>query len=328
MLLEPLHLRRGSRAAGDRSGRGSARRSGHTQFRAVLTTVVVSATVLGPVAGARATSPVPGAPQWATPAEATIHPGIVTQTKDGACTANFVFLDGARHTYIGQAAHCSGLGEANDINGCTAESLPLGTPVRLGGSMIDGTLAYNSWLTMQQIHEKRDYVCASNDFALIRIPDSALSEVNPSIPIFGGPIGLRSSPLGPGAAVLSYGNSPLRGGITVLSPKQGFNVADDPSGWAHTVYTLSPGVPGDSGSAFLDSNGEAFGVLSTLAFAPLTGSNGVADLAKCLDYAEEHSRIKGLRLVVGTASFRPGPVPALGGITGGISHGRAGAPLH
>jgi hypothetical protein len=40
-------------------------------------------------------------------------------------------------------------------------------------------------------------------------------------------------------------------------------VGDDGNGWSHTVYTVTPGIPGDSGSAFLDASGNALGVLST-----------------------------------------------------------------
>ena len=80
-------------------------------------------------------------------------------TEGAQCTANFVFTDGAGTTYVGYAAHCAGTGEATDTNGCDAGSLPLGTRVQFveGGSLVgagttvgEGTLAYSSWLTMQQ----------------------------------------------------------------------------------------------------------------------------------------------------------------------------------
>jgi hypothetical protein len=73
------------------------------------------------------------------------------------------------------------------------------------------------------------------------------------------------------------------------------------------VYTLTPGVPGDSGSAFLDAQGRAIGVLSTLALTPLPGSNGVGDLPRELAYAQRTSGISGLRLAAGTEPFR-GPL--------------------
>ncbi|HET9421338.1 MAG TPA: hypothetical protein VFO49_09385, partial [Nocardioides sp.] len=76
-------------------------------------------------------------------------------------------------------------------------------------------------------------------------------------------------------------------------------------GWTHPVYTVSPGVPGDSGSAFLDAEGNALGTLSTLAVAPLAGSNGVGDLAHELAYAQQHGGISGLELVPGTEPFTP-----------------------
>ena len=68
---------------------------------------------------------------------------------------------------------------------------------------------------------------------------------------------------------------------------------------------MTPGVPGDSGSAFLDAEGNALGTLSTLAIAPLAGSNGVGDLAHELAYAQQHGGIAGLALVPGTEPFSP-----------------------
>jgi hypothetical protein len=248
-----------------------------------------------------------------------IHPGVVTVTEKAACTSNFIFLDAANHAYLGQAAHCSGKGDATETNGCSSKSLPLGTPVSLGASGVKGSLAYNSWSAMQQNGEKNAAACANNDFALVRIPDSALSKTNPSIPVFGGPTDLRTTAVEAGEAVLSYGASPLRGGIAILSPKQGVSLGTGEEGWAHQVYTATPGVPGDSGSGFFDSEGRAFGVLSTLALVPVPGSNGVADLAKALEYAQKNSGIKGLHLAKGTAPFAPGVIPAASAILPGSS---------
>ena len=107
--------------------------------------------------------------------------------------------------------------------------------------------------------------------------------------------------------MLSYGNSELRGGVTQLSPKQGKSLGTDSGGWNHTVYTATPGIPGDSGSAFLDAKGNALGILSTVAIAPLAGSNGVGNLAHELAYAQQYSGIGGLTLEQGTEPFR-GPL--------------------
>lgn len=291
-----------------------------TALGTAVAAAAMTAAVFAPMGTASAgTAPPPSIPKWADFGTSSIHPGINTTTKDAVCTSNFVFYDAQHHAYIGQAAHCSGTGGPNETNGCNSKSLPLGTSVLLGDSKVSGTLVYNSWLTMQKLGEKTEDVCANNDFALVRIPDDALNKVNPSIPLFGGPTGLRETPVNGGESVLSYGNSPLRGGISYLSPKQGVSLGTDPDGWEHTVYTFSPGVPGDSGSGFIDSEGKAFGVLSTLAIAPLPGSNGVADLAHVLAYAQQHSGIAGLTLAKGTASFQPGSVPVLAGFTNGAS---------
>ncbi|PVZ10027.1 serine protease [Actinomycetospora cinnamomea] len=224
-----------------------------------------------------------------------VHPGVQTRTDGAQCTANFVFTDGA-DTYLGQAAHCSGTGTSTDVDGCRAGSLPLGTPVEIAGASRPGTLAYNSWLAMQAADETDPDACAFNDFALVRIDPADVAAVSAAVPVFGGPTGVDSDGARPGEVVRSYGNSELRGGVTLLSPKVGTVVASRGGGWSHDVLTATPGVPGDSGSAFLSPDGSALGVLSTLQFAPLPASNGVSDLAKMLDYARDHG-IEDVRLV-------------------------------
>lgn len=74
------------------------------------------------------------------------------------------------------------------------------------------------------------------------------------------------------------------------------------------MYTVSPGIPGDSGSGFVDSNGDALGVLSTVQFAPIAGSNGVGTLAKELAYANSVTGL-GLTVATGTTPLHSVPVP-------------------
>ena len=244
------------------------------------------------------------APPWAPADSATIRPGNQTITAGAQCTSNFVFYDGANNVYLGQAAHCSGTGGATETNGCDSGSLPVGTPVEIDGATRPGTLAYNSWITMQGAGESDANTCDYNDFALVRLDPADHGRVNPSIPFWGGPTGLVDS-TATGAKVLSYGNSSLRGGITQLSPKEGVSLGQSGGGWTHSVFTLTPGIPGDSGSAFIDRQGRAFGTLSTLAIAPLAGSNGVGDLSRELAYARTHGA--DVTLATGTEAFR-GPL--------------------
>jgi len=246
---------------------------------------------------------------WAPASQAKITPGVQTDTAGGQCTANFIYANGS-DLYIGQAAHCAGTGEATETDGCTAASLPLGTPVTVSGATQPGTLAYSSWLTMQQVDEASPDACAYNDLALVKLDPADVALVNPSVPRFGGPTGL-GGPSATGDVVYSYGNSSLRFGITQLSPKQGIVVETVGDGWSRTVYTASPGIPGDSGSGFLDADGAAIGTLSTLAILPTPLSNGVADLTRELQYARAQGGLSGLELVPGTEPFRPNLLQAI-----------------
>lgn len=272
---------------------------------AILALVVLAATGPGaaPAAGLLPDLPLLGGSQPAGP----VHPGIRTQTDNAQCTANFVFRDVVgTGVYLGQAAHCAAVGTGGTApDGCEADSLPLGTPVTLQGATQPATLAYSSWLTMQAVGETDPLTCVFNDFALLLVHPADRHLVDPTMPVWGGPIGLA------GATeafqnVYSVGNSVLRGGL--LNTKEGYSLGTSADGWNHTVLTLTPGVPGDSGSGYLDADGRAFGVLSTLAIAPLAGSNGVSDLALALDYVNTHSSLR-VELVPGTQPFAPGLLP-------------------
>jgi hypothetical protein len=284
------------------------RRSLARVLLALLPVALVAAYSVGGAADA--------ASRWAPAATAKIHPGTMMYTKGAQCTANFVYTDRAGHVYLGYAAHCAGTGQATDTDGCQAASLPLGTKVsfsndgnpssegtRVGG----GTLVYSSWLTMKKRHTKAADSCAYNDLALVRVNRADARKVNPSVPFWGGPVGVHAGGVKAGDKVYSFGNSSLRGGAEQLSPKVGAGIGDDAAdgGWSHPVYTVTPGIPGDSGSGFLDAKGHALGVLSTVAIAPLPASNGVGDLAKELAFAKAYSGISGLRLVNGTQKFAP-----------------------
>ncbi|MFP5309442.1 MAG: serine protease [Actinomycetes bacterium] len=249
---------------------------------------------------------------WADAADATIRPGAQTVTAGaGQCTASFVFegtrtVGGqqVRDLYLGQSAHCAGTGAATSTDGCRAGSLPLGTRVDVQGATRPATLVYSSWLTMQAVGETDRGACAANDFALVRLDPADHGRVNPTVRTWGGPTGLAS--VAAGDQVYTWGNSSLRLGLTATSPKTGLVLSTSNGGWTANVYTVSPGVPGDSGSAFLGPDGAATGSLSTLALAPLAGSNGVTDLPRALAYVARHTTLD-VDLALGTEPFTPLP---------------------
>jgi len=243
---------------------------------------------------------------WGPAASAAIHPGVQTFTNGAQCTANFIFTNGV-DVFIGQAAHCSGTGGQTDTNGCMTGSLPLGTKVQVGGASQPGTMVYNSWLAMKAAHEKDANTCAGNDLALVKLDRAdGPSRVNPSIPFWGGPTGVNTTGTSAGDFIYSYGNSELRLGLTELSPKVGLSLGDANGGWTHNVYTLTPGIPGDSGSAVMDASGRALGILSTIEFTPMPASNQFGDLGRELSYMRAHvSALSSVQLARGTEAFAP-----------------------
>ena len=281
----------------------------------VLLTVVLAASLLvaGPAEAKR--KKFKRVKSWTPFSKAVLTPGVQMYTRGAQCTANFVFTDRRGRVYLGYAAHCAGLGEATDTNGCENASVPLGTKVDFvrGGSLLssgqklaEGRLVYSSWITANKIGTTDPNTCAYNDFALVKVKRRDIKKVNPSIPFWGGPTGVDMNGMRGGERVYTYGNSSLRGGNTTLAPHTGVSLGDATSdgGWSHSLYTVTPGVPGDSGSAFVDAGGRAIGTLSTLGLLPIPGSNNIGDMSRELAYARQNSGIKGLRLALGTEPFR------------------------
>lgn len=240
------------------------------------------------------------------PVSSGIFPGVQTRTEKTFCTVNFVFTDARANVYFGQSAHCARTAlvqEAAEPNGCTFGSRPLGTRVTFVDSRVTGTLAYSSWLAMQKVKETDRFACADNDFALVKVPRFAHKQVNPSMPLFGGPTGLNTTGTQAGDTVVGYGNSPTRQDLSDLKPKQSVSTGTVDDGWAHLLYSATPGIPGDSGGPYLDSQGRALGSLSRMVLGPSPAANSITDINRALAYARKHSGIKGLRLAQGTEKF-------------------------
>lgn len=273
--------------------------------------------VLGLLLLAAAPAPAPAAAavtpdsdRWADASEATIHPAVTMVTEGTSCTANFVFEewvklpDGTviRHVYLGYAAHCAGLGSSTDTNGCETGSLPLDTPVDIEGASRQGVLAYSSWRTMiARGEDPTSNRCRFNDFALVRLHPADHGRVNPSLPHFGGPVALGGATAA-GDQAYSVGDSSLRPAIEELKPKREASLGMQGGGWIHRLYAVTPGIPGDSGSGHVDSDGRAIGITSTLQAAPHPASNGVTDLRRALEYLHSTTPLRP-QLVRGTEPF-------------------------
>ena len=277
--------------------------------------VVAALTV--PAAGTAAADPAPAA---------AIGPGvqIATPVTGGAelCTANFLYTpsggqdghrdgDGAEHQsapagklYLGAAAHCMAGEEArSSVDGCVEPVQPEGIEVRIAGRDgrdYSGRVAYNSWAVMQEQGETDPQRCLYNDFSLIELSPEAAAVTDPTVPGFGGPVALDTDGTRNGETV--YSHQPNQLGAT--PDKQGLSLGRPDSPWTHVVATAPPGVPGDSGSGYLDAEGRAFGLLSSLMLP--TTTNGVTDIALALEYAAEHGSVGAIELVPGTRPFTPG----------------------
>jgi hypothetical protein len=289
----------------------------HSSRAAGLALAALLAGTVAAAPGADSTIAADPEPEWAPAATATIKPGVqIRSPSGGQCTPNFIFIevgtdeDGnevLEDVLIGMAAHCGGTDGNTATNGCTAGTIDLGSQFTISGATQKGTMTYNSWGEMKQAPvETRNNVCAANDFALVSVHPDDWARINPSLPFWGGPMGIAES-VPVGSDLYTYGNSGLRFGIQQLSPKVQVKAASASGGWSHTTYAVSPGVPGDSGSGHVDNQGRAFGVTSTLILLPFPGGNGISDLGRALDYARVRTG-NDYRLVNGTEPFST-PIP-------------------
>lgn len=229
-------------------------------------------------------------PPWPEPSQASVRPGVQIRSSSGQCTSNFLFRTPSNSTLmLGVAAHCvSENPRAGD--GCDPATEPFepGTEVRIDGASNRGVLVYSSWFTMQATEESDSDACRLNDFALIAIDQADRTSVHPALMHYGGPTALAGADsLSPGDKVLWYGNSGTRAGIDELQRNEGYVVREDGSR-GFVMYSATPGVPGDSGSAVIAEDGAAAGILSTVRIAPESGSNGVALLEPALAYANQN----------------------------------------
>ncbi len=266
-------------------------------MRIALVTTLALCLLAAPAVADPAHAAPTAARTWAPADEATIRPGAQVTSSTGRCTSNFVFTSGSS-VFLGSAAHCTSSDSSTSPDGCANASLPLGAPVEVEGAAHPATLAYSSWGAMAAVREQDDDACRHNDFALLRLDPRDHARVNPTVPEWGGPLGL-STGASAGEKVYFYGQpNGTRASTARVEARVG-------GGWGYQVRAgligEDAGVPGDSGSGWMDSEGRAFGVLSTIS---LTLSNGVSDLRMALDYMHRHSDVTAT-LAVATEPFAP-----------------------
>lgn len=218
----------------------------------------------------------PGEPPlvgWPELEDAQIRPGV--NIVGGGCTANFIFSSPDNETlYIGTASHCVGGRQP-------------GSSVSVGGFGA-GILVYCSWMHIQGTSTcpSSDTLIDGNDFALVEIRDDHRHRVHPAMLHWGGPVGIGSPP-STLSKVHTYGNSGLNPS-PLLSPMEGYTTGS--SDVTTSMYTVRPGVFGDSGSPVTRADGQTVGVL--VAINLVTGQNVIANLDNALSYMEDRTGIQ------------------------------------
>ncbi len=241
------------------------------------------------------------APPSGTPG--VIAPGALISVGGFDCTTNFVFTNGPTW-FLGTASHCFWPDDnITDAGQCSHGAMALGTPVDIAltdGTTTTGRVAYISGRTMREHgvcevrSDQNTDLSDGNDFALVELEMDDVRRTDPTVPRFGGPMGVRTttSPLGRNEPVYSYQGE--------FGAKAGYrNEADDSA----FRYVHLPSVIGNSGSGLLDAQGRAVGVI-----CDVDTKDGyftyVADMQRVLDYASTYGGLGPIQIVPGRSPFQ------------------------
>lgn len=189
------------------------------------------------------------------PAAATgIGPGsklLITQP-DGSflCTANYVWTSGGA-TYLGSAGHCFLPAAATATHGPGADYNPALTSVRVcvAGCYFGGELGFVFTGTMVNLgpvayaRQVDGGVRVGNDFGVVQIPSALLGQVRPSMPVWGGPVGVDTVFLL--QDLCHYGQGVIYAETFATMGRTGFGLADFGDG---SYGAILAGGGGDSGS--------------------------------------------------------------------------------
>ena len=245
--------------------------------------VAATALVLPGVTPTRASEPASCAPPGgiALPVGvhncAGVHPGGKVSSSQGTCTLNFLFTGSDGKRYIGTAGHCI----LPDYVSDQVFASP-GPVAKVDGQTV-GEFAYAT-------------LGGGRDFALIRLRDDVVAW--PNLTYFGGPTGVYTDHSLTPVVLHHYGSVSL-----TAQPARARSMVAPNTFNPQQVAAVGTGTWGDSGSAVIDSDGRAVGVLVTLGgFAfPSAGTNGISRLDYQLPFAQN---ALGVTLTLQTAPLR------------------------
>ncbi len=204
---------------------------------------------------------------------------------EAACTANFVWTDGAGTTYLGAAGHCflgsSAAGGRELDEGPSLDEVEVRVCV---DCQFGGAAALLGGLRGQVV-ELGDVVYARQrtddgtqigyDFGLVEIPSSEEIQnlVSPSMPTWGGP-SEKTGEINGGDRILLYGNGVVTGETVATKGRVGVGTGNANGSWTAAL----PAAPGDSGAAVQIGGLGASGLsgVEAAGIATHVGTNGTS----------------------------------------------------
>jgi hypothetical protein len=211
---------------------------------------------------------------WASPDHAQVRPGAVVHTPKRDCASNFLFIRPDNSSvFLGTTANCF-------------RDQPLGTLATVGGPENVGVLVYSSWQTMDEVGEKDATARDVNDFAVVRMDESARPVESPALLGLAGPRGMADAgSVGAGSALqMRVVHDPVPEWRDAV-------VATKTSDWGYEAYATTPPLPGEMGGPVVDASGHAVGVVVGLGVTPMPGAVTVARLDALMQYASEHAKL-------------------------------------
>lgn len=195
-----------------------------------------------------------------------IGPGsalLITIPGEGrfGCTANFIWKDGSK-TYLGSAGHCFVPADKRATHGAGADYDASGVVVQVCVEGCEGNFRSSQlvgkFVTLGQVAYARQTDATGeeqvgHDFGVVEIPTALLPLVRASMPVWGGPTGVKEFAFG--AYGCHYGNGLGVGEVFLTKARVGLSGGSDEISWMGDFA----GAPGDSGSGIVTCESDGLG---------------------------------------------------------------------
>lgn len=199
------------------------------------------------------------------------------------CTSNFVWEDAAGKLYLGTAGHCVLPADKTATHGPGADFDASGVKVRVcverctfGG--FSGQVLRGSFVDLGPVAYARQSTGGTgigHDFGLIEIPASLYDQVDPGMPLWGGPTTSQPGRVIIGTPVCHYGYGVVWGETLATHGRVGSGLSTTTQGYSQIIHLAAGGDSGSGAVTCQAGAGGMHGVAPAGIITHATGAPGV-----------------------------------------------------